>query len=132
MLNPTFLLKSLKTVAILTLPAPVALAALVALPAISRPALADPLNPEEPQYQLCSGTSAKDWSNQKDVEQLIIDKGYTLINVRIEKGCWEVKAFDPQREVFEFYVHPVSHEIVLIKHKVDEPTDPNVGQTKAQ
>lgn len=122
---PTAPLKPSRIAAIFALPVlVVALTALVVAP----PALADPLNPEEPQFQLCRGTSAKDWGNQKDIEQLIIDKGYTLINVRIEKGCWEIKAFDAQREVFEFYVHPVSRELVLRKHKTDEPAAPETNQ----
>lgn len=85
------------------------------------PVYADPISPEEKQFQLCSGTSAKDWGSQEEVEQQVIDLGYSLISVRIEKGCWEVKAFDPQKEVFEFYIHPVTKEIVMRKHKVDEP-----------
>lgn len=84
------------------------------------PVQADPITPEEEQFRLCSGTSAKDWGDQKEIEQQVVELGYTLINVRIEKGCWEVKAFDAQKEVYEFYIHPVSKEIVLRKHKAGE------------
>ena len=91
--------------------------------ALAFPAYADPLQPEEEQFQLCRGASIKDWGDPKEIEQKIQDMGYTLIGLRIEKGCWEAKAFDAQKEVYEFYIHPVSKEVILRKHKVDEPTD---------
>lgn len=80
-------------------------------------AQADPLNPEEKQYLLCKDVSVKSWGNQLDIEQIVKNLGYTPFNSRIEKGCWEVKAYDTHNEIYEFYIHPVSQEIVLRKHK---------------
>lgn len=81
------------------------------------PAHADPLQPEEVQSVLCKDVPISSWGDPKEIIQQIKDLGYDPFKIRIEKGCWEVKAFDPQREVYEFYVHPVSKDIVLRKHK---------------
>lgn len=83
-------------------------------------ALADPLQPEELQNQICTKVPMSAWGDPAEIQKQIEDLGYTAINVRIEKGCWEVKAFDADNQVFEFYVHPVSKEIVLKKHKPAE------------
>lgn len=85
--------------------------------ALAAPAHADPLQPEEVQSMLCKDVPISSWGDPKEIIQQIKDLGYDPFKIRIEKGCWEVKAFDPQREVYEFYVHPVSKDIVLRKHK---------------
>ena len=87
-------------------------------------ALADPLQPEEPQSQICTQVPMSAWGDPAEIQKLIEDMGYTTMNVRIEKGCWEVKAFDADHQVFEFYVHPVSKDIVLKKHKPAESAPP--------
>ena len=88
-----------------------------ALLAVGTPALADPLQPEELQTQICSKVPIEAWGDPGEIQTMIEEMGYTTLNVRIEKGCWEVKAVDGERQVYEFYVHPVSKEIVLKKHK---------------
>lgn len=85
--------------------------------ALAAPAHADPLQPEEVQSMLCKDVPISSWGDPKEIIQKIKVLGYDPFNIRIEKGCWEVKAFNPQREVYEFYVHPVSKDIVLRKHK---------------
>lgn len=80
-------------------------------------AMADPIQPEEPQYLLCKKVPMKAWGDPAEIQKQIEDLGYTITNVRIEKGCWEVKAFDANDQVYEFYVDPVSKDIVLKRHK---------------
>jgi hypothetical protein len=83
-------------------------------------AYADPIQPEEEQFHLCKVASIKDWGDPKEIEQQVQDMGYTLIGLTIEKGCWEAKVYDDQKEVYELYIHPKSKEVILHKHKVDE------------
>ena len=87
--------------------------------AAALPAHADPL-PEEAQSILCKNVPISSWGDPKEVIDQVKDLGFEPFNIRIEKGCWEVKAHDPQGEVYEFYVHPVSKEVVLRKHKIDD------------
>ena len=80
-------------------------------------AVADPIQPEEPQFILCKNIPIKAWGDPAEIVKQIEDLGYTILNLRIEKGCWEVKTFDSNHQVYEFYVHPISKDIVLKKHK---------------
>lgn len=88
--------------------------------AAATPARAAPQQPEEVQTILCKNIPINRWGDPAEIIQKVKDLGYQPLNIRIEKGCWEVKALDAQREVYEFYIHPISHEIVLRKHKPDE------------
>lgn len=88
------------------------------------PAFADPLTPEEPQFVLCEKVSLHAWGDPKEIEMQVQDLGYEPISTRIEKGCWEVKAINARQDVFEFYIHPATKDVVMQKQKPNSEYEP--------
>ena len=84
---------------------------------VHNPSMADAIQPEDPPYFLCENVPISAFGDSADIERQIEEQGYAIINIRIEKGCWEVKALDANQQVYEFYAHPITRKIVHMKQK---------------
>ncbi|OFX11395.1 MAG: hypothetical protein A2516_07010 [Alphaproteobacteria bacterium RIFOXYD12_FULL_60_8] len=89
------------------------LALLALLPS---PLRADPLTPEEEQFLLCKNNVGT-WIDSTAAVNVVKELGYEAFKLTVEKGCYEVTAYDRDKNVFEFYIHPISGELLLKKRK---------------
>jgi hypothetical protein len=62
----------------------------------------------------CDSGSPDTWQSQEKLTAMLKDKGWTVRNIKVDGGCYEVYALDDKGERIETYFHPVTLERIPI------------------
>ena len=65
----------------------------------------------------CDSGSPDKWQPAEKLTATLKEKGWTVRNVKVDGGCYEVYAIDEKGERIEAYFHPVTLERVPIAEK---------------
>ena len=65
----------------------------------------------------CDSGSPDGWQPAEKLTAKLTEKGWTVRNVKVDGGCYEVYAIDDKGERIEAYFHPVTLERVPIAEK---------------
>ena len=61
-----------------------------------------------------------DWQPREAVAQLAKDKGWTLLRIKIDDGCYEIDGRDAQGRRIEVTIHPATLEVIEIEFEDDD------------
>ena len=62
----------------------------------------------------CDSGSPDTWQPQEKLTTMLKEKGWTVRNIKVDGGCYEVYALNDKGERVEAYFHPVTLERVPI------------------
>ena len=66
---------------------------------------------------MCDDVALEGWSSEEEVMQTVRDMGFTPTAIKVEKGCWEIKAYNAEKQVYEFYIHPTRGDLMMRRYK---------------
>jgi hypothetical protein len=56
----------------------------------------------------CDSGPTSTWQPQETLERRLVTEGWQVRRIKVDGGCYEVYAVDPQGRRVEAYFHPVS------------------------
>ncbi|MCS6779233.1 MAG: PepSY domain-containing protein [Geminicoccaceae bacterium] len=56
----------------------------------------------------CDSGPPAGWQPQETLQRRLVEKGWDVRRIKVDGGCYEVYAVDPQGRRVEAYFHPVS------------------------
>ena len=62
----------------------------------------------------CESGSPDGWQPAEKLSAMLKEKGWTVRNIKVDGGCYEVYAIDEKGERIDAYFHPVTLERVPI------------------
>jgi hypothetical protein len=73
----------------------------------------------------CDSGPEDTWKPKSELEKVLTDKGWTVRNIKVDGGCYEVYALDENGEKVEAYFHPQTLEPVALdtEEGADEAKD---------
>ena len=60
----------------------------------------------------CGNAPRAQWLPEATIISKVTDLGYTITKVKVDDGCYEIKATDKNGAKIELYVNPASGEVV--------------------
>ncbi|MEZ5870691.1 MAG: PepSY domain-containing protein [Nitratireductor sp.] len=63
----------------------------------------------------CGSVPQAQWMSKEVLTQKATELGYTVRNVKVEDGCYEVYGIDSKGARVEAYFHPATGEVVRVK-----------------
>jgi len=64
-----------------------------------------------------------EWQPRDAVVKLAKDKGWTVRRIKIDDGCYEIDARDPEGKSIEVTVHPATLEVLRIEQETPEKVE---------
>lgn len=61
-----------------------------------------------------------EWQPREAVAKLARDKGWTVLRIKIDDGCYEIKGRDSSGKGIEVTVHPATLQVIRIEHEDEE------------
>lgn len=58
----------------------------------------------------CDSGPQSGWQPQETLQRRLVERGWDVRRIKVDGGCYEVYAVDPQGRRVEAYFHPVSLE----------------------
>ena len=65
----------------------------------------------------CDAGPQKTWKSQKALQQTLAKQGWKVRKTKIDGGCYEAYATDPQGRRVEAYFHPVTLEKLYVSQR---------------
>lgn len=62
----------------------------------------------------CDSGPEDTWKPKSELEQILKNKGWTVRNIKVDGGCYEVYALDENGKKVEAYFHPQTLEPVTV------------------
>jgi hypothetical protein len=63
----------------------------------------------------CDSGPQENWQSQEKLTRMLTDKGWEVLRVKIDGGCYEVYALNEKGERVEAYFHPLTLDPVPTK-----------------
>ncbi len=60
----------------------------------------------------CSNTPKSEWLSEEEIKAKAIEMGYDVRRLKVDDGCYEINAIDPDGRKVEVYFHPITAEVV--------------------
>ncbi len=67
--------------------------------------------------------SIADWQPLAAVTQLAEDSGWTVRELEIDDGCYEIEARDAEGRWFEVTIHPATLEVIAFEYEDEDDGD---------
>ena len=65
----------------------------------------------------CEETDRNAWLSKASLTEKLESEGWSVRRMKVDGGCWEVYATDPEGRRVEGYFHPVTGETELISQR---------------